>query len=219
MLEPIAKWNEKRDCWEGLETDLFGHSDVYSETFPLSGMTVGGLAYPLPPLEPPTHVSVSSSLLPTPVAAEGTKANNNQTAEKKGESGQVFLTNVLHTLRLMPTPKASDGTHSGPNQRGSSGDIPLIPLLLELKKPRLLFPTPAAHDSGNTPEDHLRKKPGRSQVTSLRILLDHDLIQSGGRLPTQSSSGNESWDDELPPELFQLDETESPALIRSSGNG
>lgn len=41
-----------------------------------------------------------------------------------------------------------------------------------------LLPTPAAHDSGNTPEQHLRKKPGRTQVTSLAVMA------SGGLLPT-----------------------------------
>lgn len=33
-----------------------------------------------------------------------------------------------------------------------------------------LLPTPLAHHSGCSPEDHLRKKPGRSQVTDLAIL-------------------------------------------------
>jgi DNA (cytosine-5)-methyltransferase 1 len=36
-----------------------------------------------------------------------------------------------------------------------------------------LLPTVAAHDSGNTPEQHLAKKPGRIQVTSLQITVDH----------------------------------------------
>ena len=34
------------------------------------------------------------------------------------------------------------------------------------------LPTPAATYSGNTAENHLRKKPGRSSVTDLRILIE-----------------------------------------------
>jgi DNA (cytosine-5)-methyltransferase 1 len=60
-----------------------------------------------------------------------------------------------------------------------------------------LLPTPAANDSGNTPEDHLRKKPGRQVVTSLMVLVDGGLIASGGRLlptPTLDDAGNVTRD-------------------------
>lgn len=45
-----------------------------------------------------------------------------------------------------------------------------------------LLPTPVAQPSGNTPEDHLRKKPGREVVTDLAIIAENNLIGSGGRL-------------------------------------
>lgn len=45
-----------------------------------------------------------------------------------------------------------------------------------------LLPTPVAQPSGNTPEDHLRKKPGRAVVTDLAIIAENGLIGSGGRL-------------------------------------
>jgi DNA (cytosine-5)-methyltransferase 1 len=45
-----------------------------------------------------------------------------------------------------------------------------------------LLPTPVAQPSGNTPEDHLRKKPGREVVTDLAIIAENDLIRTGGRL-------------------------------------
>ena len=47
----------------------------------------------------------------------------------------------------------------------------------------LLLPTPVANDSGNSPEVHLRKKPGRKVVTSLAIICEHDLFSTGGELP------------------------------------
>lgn len=52
-----------------------------------------------------------------------------------------------------------------------------------------LLPTPVAQPSGNTPEDHLRKKPGREQVTDLAIMAESDLFKTGGRLlPTPRTS-------------------------------
>jgi DNA (cytosine-5)-methyltransferase 1 len=45
-----------------------------------------------------------------------------------------------------------------------------------------LLPTPVAQPSGNTPKDHLRKKPGREVVTDLAIIAENGLIGSGGRL-------------------------------------
>lgn len=51
-----------------------------------------------------------------------------------------------------------------------------------------LLPTPVAQPSGNTPENHLRKKPGRSVVTDLAILVENDLMKTGGRLlPTPNT--------------------------------
>ena len=45
-----------------------------------------------------------------------------------------------------------------------------------------LLPTPVAQPSGNAPEDHLRKKPGREVVTDRAVLVENDLLASDGRL-------------------------------------
>jgi len=45
-----------------------------------------------------------------------------------------------------------------------------------------LLPTPVAQPSGNSPEEHLRKKPGRAVVTDLAIITENGLIESGGKL-------------------------------------
>lgn len=53
----------------------------------------------------------------------------------------------------------------------------------------LLLPTPCASPSGNTPENHLRKKPGRKRVTDLGIIVEHGLLATGGELlPTPRAS-------------------------------
>jgi DNA (cytosine-5)-methyltransferase 1 len=45
-----------------------------------------------------------------------------------------------------------------------------------------LLPTACAQQSGNTPENHLAKKPGRKVVTDLAILVENGLLESGGAL-------------------------------------
>ena len=47
-----------------------------------------------------------------------------------------------------------------------------------------LMPTPVAQPSGNTPGEHLRKKPGRDRVTDLAILVENNLLPTGGLPPT-----------------------------------
>ena len=130
---------------------------------------------------------------------------------------------------MLPTPRATDGTKGGPNQRGSSGDLMLPSAVMgllptpmaadgermSLRMPRgnptligALLPTPAANDSANTPENHLRKKPGRSQVTSLQVIVDYGLLPSGGRISPPSADGKPSSDDQLQGQL-SLGEQES----------
>ena len=41
---------------------------------------------------------------------------------------------------------------------------------------RMLLPSPVAQQSGSSPEEHLRRKPGRTQVTDLAIIVEHGLM-------------------------------------------
>ena len=75
MPKPLAQWNSARDVWETPDSEgLFcEHLDVFSETWPSSGMTRGGTAYALPTWAERTDGSESSSsppLLGTPRASE-----------------------------------------------------------------------------------------------------------------------------------------------------
>lgn len=56
------------------------------------------------------------------------------------------------------------------------------------RAPGALIPTPVAQPSGNSPEAHLRKKPGRIQVTDLAILVENGLLATGGLLPTPQAT-------------------------------
>lgn len=163
--------------WWEPESDLFGLVE-FKGRLPTSGRMVAGHVYELPT----AAREASSSLLPTPVA------DHSRGLAQPG-SDYASLPNVA--LSLMPTPRATDGTKGGPNQRGSSGDL-MLPSAV------MLLPTPAAHDSGNSPEVHLRKKPGRTQVTSLQVIVDHGLLSTGGRMHQPSVVGNASSDDPPP---------------------
>ena len=67
---PIATWNPERDLWETSQMDLFsGLSDVFSETWPTSGMMLDGRVYELPMLERLIREK-ECSLLPTPAARD-----------------------------------------------------------------------------------------------------------------------------------------------------
>lgn len=118
------------------------------------------------------------TLLPTPLTSD---TQNPAPADLRRGTPQLRAISSLS-----PTPRATDGTKGGPNQRGSKGD-----LMLPSAVSRLL-PTPTATQSGNTAENHLRKKPGRRTVTDLGILIEEGLIATGGQLlPTPTASDGE----------------------------
>ena len=79
--QPIAIWSTARDVWEIPQTEgLFcEHLDVFSETFPTSGMTRNGMAYELPTWVPRMGDSGYSSS-PTVVASN----NERRTSDRYG---------------------------------------------------------------------------------------------------------------------------------------
>lgn len=79
---------------------------------------------------------------------------------------------------LMPTPTASDHK-AGRHQEGTGHSLTQAVQML---------PTPVAQPSGNSPEAHLRKKPGRERVTDLAVLVEHGLLATGGLLPTPQAT-------------------------------
>mgnify|MGYP000879740465 FL=1 len=79
---------------------------------------------------------------------------------------------------LIPTPTASDHK-AGWHQAGTG---------MSLSQAVQMLPTPVAQPSGNSPEAHLRKKPGRAQVTDLAIIAEHGLLKTGGLLPTPQAT-------------------------------
>lgn len=155
--KPIANWNTARDVWETPQTEgLFcEHLDVYSETFPTSGMTVNGVAYALPTWEPHTVDSGSSSLLRdapqmfrTPCAAEaaGGPRDPNRPGATMRLSDQVREETQRGKLLKTPTSQlAVNGGSQHPDKRKQGGHGPTLADEVEH-----LLPTPAANEPGFT---------------------------------------------------------------------
>jgi hypothetical protein len=114
-MQPVA--NLEPGPW-GLETcqvDLFGRLAPYSETWPTSGMTRDGSAYPLPQSAHHTHDSVSSSSpaarFRTPLASDSSRGG--ETLDQvKARRGTIALSHQVIDLVLkhgQPSPENAAG--------------------------------------------------------------------------------------------------------------
>lgn len=115
MPKQIAEWNTHLKLWSKPGGgQLFEHWELYSETWPTSGMTQGGQAYELPKQAHRTNVSEFLSL-PTPKANDGYKGNTQTSEERKAKGFYVDLPNVA--IDLMPTPLVDDAKNTGHNEK------------------------------------------------------------------------------------------------------
>ncbi len=172
---------------------------------------------------PPLNTRVL--MMPTPSANIGDNCGEQHPEKRRAGNHQPTIQDVAEHL-LLPTPKASDGEKGGPNQRGSSGDWPLpaighllpTPTVSDTNGPGLHgtggmdlrttvshLPTPVEQPSGNTPEDHLRKKPGREVVTDLAIITENNLLPTGVRISPPSAAGKLNSDGQLHGQQSLLD--------------
>ena len=111
---------------------------------------------------------------------------------------ELTAANAGHGQRRSPRPApsggddASRGSDRGGSRSGDDHDLTRAQVFAGDWGDWPLLPTPVAQPSGNTPEDHLRKKPGREVVTDLAIIAENGLIGSGGRLlPTPGAYDGE----------------------------
>jgi hypothetical protein len=100
---------------------------------------------------PTSGMTRNGQLLPLPTSAPPTAANE--------------------CSSLLPTPnRVDDGEPQTPAARKARGYGP------DLKDIPHLPPSPVARQSGSTPEEHLARKPGRTQVTDLAIIVENGLM-------------------------------------------
>jgi len=189
-----------------------------------------GVAYALRTWEPATHDTESLSLLRTVMAAEADGGpispamakHRGQTLRLSGQMIDLVAPGQLKQPPPLPTVTTQDAANNGGPSQFNRNTPPLNTRVLMLPKPtdsdtsaggtpEQLLPTPVAQHSGNTPEDHLRKKPGRSVVTDLAILTENDLLPTGGRISPQLQGGNKQLAGQLPGQLSLLDELEQSA--------
>ena len=166
-MRQIATWNPGRDLWETGTQDLFGHSDVYSETWPTSGMTRNGVAYALPTWEPPTDGSGSSSSepaetrnLPTPTARDFKDHEIRREPHRPNETDTLSRALTV----LLPTPTASEatGAGSGPAKTGGKNLRTVVSSL----------PTPTATvSSENRGQDLRQERQPRVETKKNSIIL------------------------------------------------
>ena len=98
MDEPIARWNPSRECWEREQLDLLsGQPDVWSETWPASGMTRNGVLCELPTPELLTS-EPDSSLLATPTANLGTCGGPQDPEKRRAGGHSVTLQDQVTAL-------------------------------------------------------------------------------------------------------------------------
>jgi len=151
----LGTWNPTRGVWETDRVDLYGRSELFSETWPASGTTRAGTAYALPTPAHRTPGSACSSspgrpegLLQTPLTttADGVQVLERQvggrgspmlptplvsdrkglTRPSAGREGTPQLRDVVHA-HLLPTPDATHGRETTRTGPLLAGAVQLLP--------------------------------------------------------------------------------------------
>ncbi|WP_243752947.1 hypothetical protein [Leucobacter ruminantium] len=102
-LQPFAIWNPACGVWETSQVDLSGRLAPFSGTWPTSGMTRHGSAFPLPPSVPriPGFVCSSSPvpLFRTPLASDSSRGGESLD-QVRARRGTIALSHQVIDLVL-----------------------------------------------------------------------------------------------------------------------
>ncbi len=165
MQKLIAMWNGVRGVWEkpGTVNLLCEHSELFSESWPISGTMRNGQVFEHPMPVPHTSVSESSSL-PTPRSRDW----KNQAASEKTALGRIergYGLDIAETIALLRTPAASEaerGHQPEEKAKARGGQVTLSGQLNYL-------PTPVTTDYNTAASDWGVK--GFQQLRDLHNLL------------------------------------------------
>lgn len=124
----LASFDRDTSSWKMLPTSLFGGSDVFSGTWPRSGMMRNGTAYLLPPLVPIIGEIVSGSL-PTPTAQGVSRLTSAGGSNARKKWAKMLPTITAHDFRGGCKPERSERMRE---QSARGLDLPSVL--------RLLFP-------------------------------------------------------------------------------
>jgi len=113
-VQPFAVWNPTRWVWETSQPDLYGHLAPYSETWPTSGTTRDGSAFPLP--QSAHHIPGSAfsyspgALFRTPLASDSARGGETL-VQVKARRGTIALSHQVIDLVTrrgrQPSPEAA----------------------------------------------------------------------------------------------------------------
>ena len=101
----LARYDHSTSSWKTAQCSLLGDWDVYSETWPRWGMTVGGALYLLPTPELRTSES-ESGFLPTPLAIDSGSGRMNKGLNPGAKPRPTLA--LMARKNLWPTPCARD---------------------------------------------------------------------------------------------------------------
>jgi hypothetical protein len=166
--KPIASLDAETGRWvdSNANADLFSEQlPSYSGTWPTSGMTRNGSAYALPTWVHPMDDSASSSLLPTPNAADGNGAGRmNSPGHQSALPGTV-----REELTLLGTPRCAEGMQS---DLRTAVDHPHGRLEDQIS----LLPTPDAYEASRGGSQHPDKRKAGGHSISLQDVTEHALL-------------------------------------------
>ncbi len=170
MPQHIATWNPTTQLWETEDVCLFSErQEPLSETWPTSGIAVGGRLYPLPASAHHTAANECSSLqLPTPRAASG----------RTGRSAAVRR-DSMSAPSLEQAIEIANGQL--PREFQSWEELP------ESWQPTALLPTPVAMDAVGARNATSSRQPGsqhHSGTTLTDVLWQMEGISDAPMLPT-----------------------------------
>jgi hypothetical protein len=155
-------------------------------------------------LQMPVHpIKDSGSLfslsVPTPTATDGSwnrdkvRRKVTETSPHRGVDLPLWAKRIVGSeYELLRTPAASEaerGHQPEEKARARGGQVTLSGQFLNL-------PTPTSTYGGGSAENHLKRKPGRTKVTDLRMVVEGGLMATGGSIPMLPTPNTM---DDLPP--------------------
>ncbi len=195
-LESFAKWDPASSCWRTFQGSLLtGMAEPWSESWPISGMTVSGTSYRLRPLVPRTSVG-GGGVWPTPVqydATPGGPNNHYKGLGNKAKTGNwhipsptvsdMFTGNLassqqkpgsMHSVTLpqwaarFPTPTNSMMTMADLEQARFASDDPRRP---EYQEAVMMWPTPRAGKTSDETEESWLARQADGKVSTPPLTL------------------------------------------------
>jgi len=174
VQKQIAVWNTDLKLWTKPNEVLFSeHLELFSATWPTSGMTQSGVAYELPMQVPPIKGTESLSL-PNQVSEDLQTLPTPLTTDRKGSGPNDFY-QLRNVSKLFPTPTTLD-SRQGNNRASFERNTPALGAVVHM------LPTPVASEGIKaTAAQGSEEKALTGQVWLTNIA--HDLATQNG-LPT-----------------------------------